>query len=100
MNLEEQRKDDNSRLRHISGGGLLHAILGLRPRDKAAMMVVPWWSIRENRVKFPEERSAFVLNHQHGHRDVKRANQQSLIEKNGGRCGKDCGLCEDESMYR
>ena len=50
-------------------------ILGLQPRDKAAMLVVNTKEIfllnlHQNRVHFPAERNAFVLDHQHGHRDV------------------------------
>ena len=50
-------------------------ILGLKPRDKAAMLVVNTKEIfllnlHQNRVHFPAERNAFVLDHQHGHRDV------------------------------
>ena len=50
-------------------------ILGLRPRDKAAMLVVDTKEIfllnlHQNRVHFPAERNAFVLDHQHGRRDV------------------------------
>ena len=51
------------------------AILGLQPRDKAAMLVVNTKEIfllnlHQNRVHFPAERNAFVLDHQHGGRDV------------------------------
>ena len=51
------------------------AILGLQPRDKAAMLVVITKEIfllnlHQNRVHFPVERNAFVLDHQHGRRDV------------------------------
>ena len=50
-------------------------ILGLQPRDKAAMLVVNrkemfLINLHQNRVHFPEERDAFVLDHQHGCRDV------------------------------
>ena len=50
-------------------------ILGLQPRDKAAMLVVNTQEIfllnlHQNRVHFPAERNAFVLDHQHGRRDV------------------------------
>ena len=50
-------------------------ILGLQPRDKAAMLVVKTKEIfllnlHQNRVHFPAERNAFVLDHQHGRRDV------------------------------
>ena len=50
-------------------------ILGLQPRDKAAMLVVNTKEIfllnlHQNRVYFPAERNAFVLDHQHGRRDV------------------------------
>ena len=50
-------------------------ILGLQPRDKAAMLVVNTKEIfllnlHQNRVHFPAERNAFVLDHQHGRRDV------------------------------
>ena len=27
-------------------------------------------NLHENRVEFPKERTAFILDHQHGHRDV------------------------------
>ena len=51
------------------------AILGLQPRDKTAMLVVNTKEIfllnlHQNRVHFPAERNAFVLDHQHGRRDV------------------------------
>ena len=50
-------------------------ILGFQPRDKAAMLVVNTKEIfllnlHQNRVHFPAERNAFVLDHQHGRRDV------------------------------
>ena len=50
-------------------------ILGLQPRDKTAMLVVNTKEIfllnlHQNRVHFPAERNAFVLDHQHGRRDV------------------------------
>ena len=50
-------------------------ILGLQPRDKAAMLVVKTKEIfllnlHQNRVRFPAERNAFVLDHQHGCCDV------------------------------
>ena len=50
-------------------------ILGLQPRDKAAMLVVKTKEIfllnlHQNRVHFPAERNSFVLDHQHGRRDV------------------------------
>ena len=62
-------------------GFLLHAlpqlvsILGLQPRDKAAMLGVKTKeffskNLHENRLKFPEERNAFVLDYQQGRRDV------------------------------
>ena len=52
-----------------------YTILGLQPRDKAAMLVVNTKEIfllnlHQNRVHFPAERNAFVLDHQHGRRDV------------------------------
>ena len=50
-------------------------ILGLQPRDQAAMLVVNTkeflgQNLHQNRVHFPAERNAFVFDHQHGHRDV------------------------------
>ena len=50
-------------------------ILGLQPRYKAAMLVVNTketllLNLHPNRVHFPAERNAFVLDHQHGRRDV------------------------------
>ena len=50
-------------------------ILGLQPRDKAAMLRVNTIefflkNLHENRVKLPEERNAFVLDLQYGRRDV------------------------------
>ena len=50
-------------------------ILGSQPRDKAAMLVVKTKEIfllnlHQNRVHFPADRNAFVLDHQHGRRDV------------------------------
>ena len=52
--------------------------LGLQPCDKAAMLVVNTKEIfllnlHQNRVHFSAERNAFVLDHQHGLRDVKPA---------------------------
>ena len=56
---------------------LIHflGILGLQPRDKAAMLVVNTKEIfllnlHQNKAHFPAERNAFVLDHQHGRRDV------------------------------
>ena len=51
------------------------SILRLQPRDKAAMLVVKTKEIfllnlHQNRVHFPAERNTFVLDHQHGRRDV------------------------------
>ena len=56
-------------------GCSLPGILGLQPRDKAAMLVVNTKKIflqnlHQNRVHFPAERNSFVLDHQHGRRDV------------------------------
>ena len=53
----------------------IRLILGLQPRDKAAMLVVNTKEIfplnlHQNRVHFPVERNAFVLDHQHGRRNV------------------------------
>ena len=50
-------------------------ILGLQPRDRAAMLVVNikeifWQNLHQNRVHFPAERNAFVFDPQHGRRDV------------------------------
>ena len=50
-------------------------ILGLQPRDKAAMLVVNtkeffWQNLHQNRAHFPAERNAFVFDPQHGRRDV------------------------------
>ena len=50
-------------------------ILGLQPRDKAAMLRVHkieffLKNLHENRVKLPEERNAFVLDLQYGRRDL------------------------------
>ena len=51
-------------------------ILSLQLRDKAAMLGVITeelffpQNLHENRVKFPEERNAFVLDQQHGHCDT------------------------------
>ena len=55
--------------------GHVDVILGLQPRDKAAMLVVNTKDIfplnlHQNRVHFPAERNGFVLDHQHGRRDV------------------------------
>ena len=49
--------------------------MGLQPRDKVAMLVVNTketflLSLRQNRVHFPAERNALVLDPQHGRRDV------------------------------
>ena len=67
----------NSRFRPLSASVLLgrHFILGLRPRDKAAMLVVNTketflLNLHQNRVHFPAERNDFVLGPQHGRRDV------------------------------
>ena len=56
-------------------GVTLTDILGLQPRDKVAMLVVNTketflLNLHQNRVHFPAERNAFVLDHQHGRRDV------------------------------
>ena len=53
----------------------VNPILGLQPRDKAAMLVVNTketflQNLRQNRVHLPAERNAFVLDSQHGRRDV------------------------------
>ena len=50
-------------------------ILGLQPRDKAAMLVVKTketflLNLHQNRVYFPAKRNAFVPEPQHGHRDI------------------------------
>ena len=50
-------------------------ILGLQPREKAAMLKVNTiefflQNLHENRVKLPEERNDFVLDLQYGRRDV------------------------------
>ena len=50
-------------------------ILGLQPRDKAAMLVVNTketflLNLHQNRVHFPAERNAFVLYPEHGFRDA------------------------------
>ena len=50
-------------------------ILGLQPRDKAAMLVVNTketflLNVHQNRVYFPAERNAFVLDPQRGRRGV------------------------------
>lgn len=50
--------------------------LDLQARDKVNMLVVSTiniffsWNLRENGVKFPEERNVNDLDHQHGRRDV------------------------------
>ena len=64
-----------------------HSILGLQPRDKAAMLVVNTKEIfllnlHQNRVHFPAERNAFVLDHQHGRRDVTCKPAISMISHN------------------
>ena len=48
------------------------AILGLQPRDKAAMLARGQHNriLQESTGYFPEERNAFVLDHQHGHHYV------------------------------
>ena len=51
------------------------AILGFQPRVKAALLglkTVEFFrnNLHENRVKFTKKRNAFVLDHQHGRRDV------------------------------
>ena len=53
----------------------LVTILGLQPRDRAAMLVVKkkeffLLNLHQNRFHFPAERNAFVLDHQHGRSDV------------------------------
>ena len=50
-------------------------ILGLQPREKAAMLgqynrIVFSKNLQESRVYFPERRNAFVLDHQDGRCDV------------------------------
>ena len=54
---------------------IILTILGLQPHGKAAMLddnTIKFFlkNLRENRVKFPEERNAFVLDIQHGCLDV------------------------------
>ena len=54
---------------------LTECILGLQPRDKAAMFVVNTketflLNLHQNRVHFPTERNGVVLDPQHGRRDV------------------------------
>lgn len=50
--------------------------LDLQARDKVNMLVVSTiniffsWNLRENGVKFPEQRNVNDLDHQHGRRDV------------------------------
>ena len=53
----------------------MYQILGLQPRDKVAMLGVNTketflLNLHQNRIQFPAERNVFVLDHQHGHRDV------------------------------
>ena len=65
----------------------LFTILGLQPRDKAAMLVVNTKEIfllnlHQNRVHFPAERNAFVLDPQHGRRDV--ACKPAIPKRNSG----------------
>ena len=53
----------------------MYGILGLQPRDQAAMLVVNtkeifWQNLHQIRVHFPAERIAFVFDPQHGRRDV------------------------------
>ena len=50
-------------------------ILGLEPRDKVAMLVVNTketflLNLHQNRVHFPLEGNAFILDPQHGRRDI------------------------------
>ena len=66
----------------LKGQGARHTtvkwpILGLQLSDKAAMLVVNTKEIfllnlHQNRVHFPAEKNAFVLDHQLGSRDVTR----------------------------
>ena len=65
----------NTRLFFVRRVTDVRTILGLQPRDKAAMLVVKTKEIfllnlHQNRVHFPAARNAFVLDHQHGRRDV------------------------------
>ena len=67
----------------------ISSILGLQPRDKAAMLVVKTketflLNLHQNRVHFPAERNAFVLDHQHGRRDVtcKPAIRSAILQHN------------------
>ena len=62
-------------------------ILGLQPRDKAAMLAVCWWSIQQiffrriyMKIEFSSQRTEmlFVLDHQHT-TVTSRANQQLLM---------------------
>ena len=66
-------------------------ILGLQPRDKAAMLVVNTKEIfllnlHQNGVHFPAERDAFVLDHQHGRRDVTCKPAIKLVLEIAGKC--------------
>ena len=65
----------NSKAIKDAASCFLTPILGLQPRDKTAMLVVNTkenflLNLHQNRVHFPAERNAFVLDHQHGRRDV------------------------------
>ena len=66
-------------------------ILGLQPHDQAAMLVVNTketflLNLHQNRVHFPAERNAFVLEPQHGRRDVtcKPASEKLSKSRSGG----------------
>ena len=48
---------------------IFSGILGLQPRDKMAINKIFSHTIYM-KIEFPEERNAFVLNHQHGRREV------------------------------
>ena len=75
VSIYATRTESSTDRKHRLMRGEIITILGLQPSDKAAMLVVKTKEIfllnlHQNRVHFPAERNAFVLDHQHGRRDV------------------------------
>ena len=61
-------------------------MLGLQARDKAAILMFNTINtlintLHESGVKMPEERNAFILDSQHGRRDVRQGHVQTSSER-------------------
>ena len=57
-------------------------MLGLQARDKAAILMFNTINtLHKSGVKMPEERNAFILDSQHGRRDVRQGHVQTSSER-------------------